>query len=530
MRELRHQDRGRLELRRVAAPLLALGLFAGAAASAQAVAEVGVRPAAVAGRFYPAEAGRLRAAVEASLAEALPPPSPAVRPLALVVPHAGFVFSGPIAADAYRRAVGFDYDVVVILGTNHTVAPFAGVSVQQATGYATPLGVAPADTALARALLAADPLVRFDPAAHATEHSEEVQIPFVQVAFPAARIVTAVVGRPDLALATRFGELLGRALAGRRALVVASSDLSHYPSHDGATAADRRVLAAVAALDPARAAAAMDREERMGTPGLATAACGRGAILAALVAARALGATDGVVVSYANSGDTVAGERDRVVGYGAVAFGAGIRPIPPPTPAPPTAATTPAGAGSFPPLSAEDRHELLALARRTLERWYATGTLPLPRPAGAALLRPRGAFVTLTRRGELRGCIGHMAEDLPLALAVAKMALAAALEDPRFAPVGAGELAGLDLEISALTPFAAVAGPGEIVVGRDGVLLEKAGRRAVFLPQVAPEQGWSRDEMLDQLCAKAGLATGCWREGARLSTFQAEVFGEKSRP
>ena len=374
--------------------------------------------------------------------------------------------------------------------------------------------------ALARALVAADPSIVFRADAFAREHSVEVQIPFVQVVFPRAKVVTAVVGRPDLALAERFGAALATALADRRALIVASSDLSHYPPAAEARAADRTTLAAVAGLDPAAAAAAFARVESAGHPGLDTAACGQGPILAALVAARALGARRGVVVSAASSGDMVPGEEERAVGYGAVVFTAGAggtdtRALDPP--AAPAAATT---------LDAGERAALLALARATLERYYATGTFPLPRPASPRLARPQGVFVTLTARGDLRGCIGDLAGRTPLALAVARMALAAATGDPRFRPVRREELADIALEISVLTPYTPVASAAAIEVGRHGVLLEKAGRRAVFLPQVAPEQGWNRDELLAQLCAKGGLPGDCWRSGARLSTFEAEVFRE----
>ena len=142
------------------------------------------------------------------------------------------------------------------------------------------------------------------------------------------------------------------------------------------------------------------------------------------------------------------------------------------------------------------------------------------------LRAPRGVFVTLKKRENLRGCIGHMIPDRPLAEQVGAMALQSAFEDPRFSPVTAKELPDLEVEISVLTPMKPVSGPNEIVVGRDGVLLRKGGRSAVFLPQVAPEQGWGRDEMLSHLSQKAGLSPNAWREGASFQTFQAIVFSE----
>jgi AmmeMemoRadiSam system protein A len=136
-------------------------------------------------------------------------------------------------------------------------------------------------------------------------------------------------------------------------------------------------------------------------------------------------------------------------------------------------------------------------------------------------------FVTLTKRGELRGCIGEIVPDRPLYKLVGSVALKSALEDPRFPQLRREELKDIEIEISVLTPPMPVAGAGDIVVGRDGVILKKDGRSAVFLPQVATEQGWGRDQMLDQLCMKAGLPAGSWKHGTQFLTFQAEVFSEK---
>jgi len=140
--------------------------------------------------------------------------------------------------------------------------------------------------------------------------------------------------------------------------------------------------------------------------------------------------------------------------------------------------------------------------------------------------RPQGAFVTLKKRGQLRGCIGHMAEDCALGQTVGAMAIQAAVNDPRFRPVTLAELAELEIEISVLTPWKAISAAEDIVVGRDGVVLIKDGKSAVFLPQVATENGWGHREMLDNLCLKAGLPAGSWKKGAKLYVFQADVFAE----
>lgn len=478
--------------------LAALGPTAAATREPEAPSRA-IREPFVAGQFYPADPADLRSMIRGFLRAAAPPAG--APPLAILAPHAGYVFSGQVAADAWRQAQGQPVDLVVILGTNHTAAGFRKVALHPGEGFRTPLGVAAIDREAARALLQADPDVVLDPGPHLAEHSVEVQVPFAQVLFPAARILPLVIGAPDPALCERLGAALGAVLRGRRALVVASSDLAHYPSARDAAAVDRRVLAAVVAMDPRAVRSATSAELARGVPGLVTAACGEGPILAALAVARALGATRATLVRQATSADVPAGEPDRVVGYAAVAFGAGE-------------------------LDAEARAALLGRAREAIAAYLATGALPPPRALPPAAGLRRGAFVTLTKAGTLRGCIGRLSAGEPLGETVTAMAVAAAVEDDRFPPVTPAELASLEIEISVLTSLRPVPQAAAVVVGRDGVLLAKAGRQAVFLPQVATEQGWGRDELLDHLCNKAGLAAGCWREGASLSVFQAEVFGE----
>ncbi len=479
----------------------------------------GIREPVMADKFYPADAKKLEGAVKGFLEDAVP--SRGERPAAIVVPHAGYIFSGQIAADAYKQAMGHDWDVVVVLGTNHALAGFDGISVFQGAGFRTPLGVIQNDQALAKALLETSPDATWRPEIELKEHSVEVQVPFIQVACPKAKLVAAVVATEDPARLARFGQAVAKLLAGRKALIVASSDLSHYPSCEDAPAVDRKTLRAIASLDLASLSATVNNSMNSGTANLATCACGEGDILATMAAAKALGATHGAVLSYANSGDTVVGEPDRVVGYGAVAFFAGtgntdtsvLEPLPP---APENA-----------PLTYADKAYLLSLARKTLTRYLLTDTAPLPRATTPGLRQRRGAFVTWKEGGDLRGCIGRMEAGAPLAITVARMALEAGLNDPRFPPVKSSEIPMLKAEISVLAPFAPIADPHEIRIGVDGVLLRKGGTGAVFLPQVAPEQGWGREELLDNLCRKAGLEGDCWKSGAKLSTFQAIVFSEE---
>jgi AmmeMemoRadiSam system protein A len=311
-------------------------------------------------------------------------------------------------------------------------------------------------------------------------------------------------------------------LEGRRAVIAASSDLSHYPDAATAVDVDTQVMQAVADRDPAAVSQVIGNLEQRGLPGLSTCACGEGAMLAMLHAATQLGANHVAVLERVHSGQTVMGESNRVVGYGAAVVarrgraGRDVTVLLPPVA---TEATV---------LSPAQQQILLRHARRTIAQFLTTGTAPLARDPDPRLSCRQGAFVTLKDpAGRLRGCIGHLASDRALGEVVGAMALQAAMADRRFRPVTPGELTGLRLEVSVLTPARRVAGPEAIRPGIDGVIVQKGDRQAVFLPQVATEEGWDRDTLLTRLCRKAGLDGSAWRRpGCTFLTFQAQVFRE----
>jgi len=485
--------------------------------------QTAVRPPAIAGAFYPAAPEALRAAVAGYLTDAVP-----VRPAAprvLVVPHAAFPFSGQIAADAFRQTGGRTVETVIILGTNHTRGSFQRASVYDGDAWQTPLGRVPVNTTLARAIVEAGIGAVFDTTLHTTEHSIEVQLPFIQVLHPAATIVPIVVGSPDPALCRRLGREIARLANGQAILIVASTDLAHYPSASDARRLDRDLIEGYVTDDGGGHAIAAERSVRDGeaipVPGLSTRACGLGPLLVAREAARALGAGQTAVLSYANSADSVLATADRAVGYAAIMFADG-----------PAQTDTSALARPKPeekaPLDADDKRMLLRLARETITRRLASETLPLPRGGSARLLREAGAFVTLESRGALRGCIGRVLPEGPLIRLVSAMALESAFADARFAPVKPADLKGIEIEISVLTKPRDVSRVDEIETGRDGVLFRLGDKGAVLLPQVIDEEGWTRAELLEHLALKAGLHASAWRDRkARLQTFQADVFSEK---
>jgi AmmeMemoRadiSam system protein A len=240
---------------------------------------------------------------------------------------------------------------------------------------------------------------------------------------------------------------------------------------------------------------------------LMTCACGEAAILVAMKTAQGLGADTTTILRYANSGDSPQGDKQQVVGYGAVMFWR-YRP---------------------PALSPRQQESLLSLARSAIAEHLGGAPAADGSPVDPDLQRKSGAFVTLKLNGELRGCIGHMKADQPLDQAVREMALAAAFSDPRFPPLTLEELDKARLEISVLSPVRRITDTRQIRVGTDGLMIYQGGAQGVLLPQVPLEQGWDLDQYLQNLCSKAGLMPGCWNRGSALYTFTAEVFGEGDR-
>jgi AmmeMemoRadiSam system protein B len=267
-----------------------------------------LRRAAFAGQWYPAAPDALAAAVDRCLAA-----HPAIAGVtALIAPHAGLVYSGPVAGYGYAAVAGAACDVVVLVGPSH-YAPFDGVALSARGGFDSPLGALRIDEALADRLAILSSAIHVDPGVHDREHSLELQLPFLARVLPDVPILPLMMGSQDAATSSALAEALATALRGRQPLLVASSDLSHYQDRGTASALDAVVLEHVRAFDPDALQAALDRHPNH--------ACGGGPIVAVMRAARALGATRSAVLRYADSGD-VSGDTAQVVGYVSAAFGA----------------------------------------------------------------------------------------------------------------------------------------------------------------------------------------------------------------
>ncbi len=456
-----------------------------------------VRKPAVAGAFYPGTPGELRKVVSDMLAAAKPPKVNG-RIVGLIAPHAGYIYSGEVAAHAYKLIEGRRFDAVIVIAPSHHVA-FRGCSIYDGRAYETPLGLAEIDTALAGKLLRDYDFIISYPPAHQSEHSLEVQVPFLQAAVPGLRLVPIIMGDQSLAACERLAGAIAESVKGMNVLVVASSDLSHFHTYDRAVELDNIVVDRVRDFDPEGLAHDLASGK--------CEACGGGPMITAMLAGKLMGADSAEILKYANSGDT-SGDRSRVVGYLAAAI------------------YDREDVGVNLGLGEEEKVDLLRIARASIEAAVRGEPVPEFEALTPLMGEKRGAFVTLTEEGRLRGCIGHIRGIEPLYITVSSMAVAAALEDPRFDRVAPAELDDLEIEISVLTPFEKIKDPSEIVVGTHGLYIEKGYNHGLLLPQVAADYGWDRYEFLDQTCRKAGLPAGAWKEGATIYIFSAQIFSE----
>ena len=464
------------------------------------------RPPAVAGSFYPDNPHDLRTMIEGFLAEA-PALTVPGRPLAIVAPHAGYIYSGRTAAAGFKGVVGATYDTVIVIGPSHHYS-FDGAAVYADGPYRTPLGDIPLDNGLIDAIIAHGDRITKNPLPHLPEHSVEVEIPFLQVVLGDFRLVPIVMGNASRASCEELARAIAESVGDKRVLIVASSDLSHYHPRNEAQRLDGLFRSLVETNDPDGLYDALVFGK--------TEACGGGPVVTALLAAKALGSTGVMVTKYDDSG-TETGTTDAVVGYLSAVVYRGAVP--------------PGGEGDAGEwtLSKAEKTKLLGLARKAIECGLTGEALPDYSAFSANLTRKGGAFVTLRKHGELRGCVGFTEPVYPLWEAVANAAALAAFRDTRFFPVTKGELGDITIEISTLSELVPIRSADEIVVGRHGVVIRKGSRSGLFLPQVPVEQGWNREEYLRYLCEeKAGLLPDDWKEkDAQLYIFTTDVFSEE---
>ena len=481
------------------------------------VREPKVREPMVAGTFYRADPQALRRQVEQFLKAAKLHETKGEL-VALIAPHAGYDYSGPVAGYAYRQIAGKQFDDVVIIGPSHR-ARFPGWALCDDNAWRTPLGEVAIDKSLNQQI-GASLSAHILPAVHAGEHSIEVQLPFLQCALKQFQIVPILMFDFSQENCQSLADTLVQCLSGKRALLIASTDMSHYPKYEDACRVDRLILQAIETQNPVKVQSEGRNLMRKGITNLHCTLCGEGPVLTVMMAAQKLGASQVEVLRYANSGDTDAGTKDRVVGYCAVAFYR--KPGWKPQPEQESEAEW--------RLTPKQQERLLALARNSIATYLKEENRLQVAESDPLLRQKAGAFVTLKKHGLLRGCIGRLQAVTPLYITVRDMAIAAATEDQRFEPVTLSELKEIEIEVSVLTPPRKISDAAEIEVGTHGVIVRSGRNFGVFLPQVGPEQGWNREQLLNHLCAdKAGLPADAWKKGAELFVFQALVFHEPQK-
>lgn len=466
------------------------------------------RKPAVAGSFYPASAKEIKSMLGGWLHpsgnNALSPPR------AIIVPHAGYVFSGEVAASAYNRIPpGHQYKRVFLLGPSHR-AGFAGASVDTVYSFAeTPLGKVPIDISLGKRLISEGKgaFTFWSEAAHDGEHCLEVQLPFLQMVFGVVPpIVPIVIGTERLSVIQNIAKAL-EPYFNEDNLFIISSDFSHYPSYEDARSSDLYLAETITTGGLEEFLKALRQIDKQDFPGQGTAACGACAIAVLLEMMDAQGRDSFYAehVMYRNSGDSIYGDKDRVVGYNSIVF---------------------TSSGHLFHFTQEEKEKMIATARASIYSYLGLKYDGDDSPVGVLKEKGYGVFVTLNLNGNLRGCIGRFTSPSSLHSTIREMARSAAFDDPRFPALSKKEAPEIEIEVSVLSPLKRIQSIDEFKLGRDGIYMIKGYNHGTFLPQVAKETGWNTEEFLGH-CArdKAGIGYYGWKD-AELYTYQTEVVKE----
>ena len=474
-----------------------------------------IRPSAVRGRFYPSSPESLKGMIMQFLSQ-VPSSKTPENLIALICPHAGYIYSGEIAAYAYKLLEGKSIQTVILLGPSHYF-PLRGASIWPGGAYQTPLGGIEVNEEMAAQIAQASESISFKREAHLREHSLEVQIPFLQMVLKDFQIVPILIGRISAPVMLEISQKLASILDKPGTLLIVSTDLSHYHPYDEATAMDRKTIEAIKSGDS-------DKLKTLVQDGEAEL-CGVMPVLLLLEAIKSINRPVAIkLLKYANSGDT-AGTKEKVVGYAALSIivenkkgGEQSDPIE-------------RGEVKLPEteelLNEKEKKKLLLIARSSIESYLKGKNPPKFEVTESRLLEPRGVFVTLHKRGMLRGCIGYIKPIMSLFKATSDCAVSAAAKDYRFPPLREEEMVEIDIEISALTPLHKIEDISEIKVGKHGLYISRSPYSGLLLPQVAAEYGWDTNTFLAQTCRKAGLPEDAWKKGADIYIFSAQIFGEK---
>ena len=459
-----------------------------------------VRESAVAGSFYSADKRQLLADVKTALSSAKNFDEQDVR--ALIVPHAGYVFSANVAATSYKT-LHKKYKNVFLIGSSHHVN-FNGISIYNQGNYKTPLGEVKVNQEIVDALIEKSSLITYRQEAHAREHTLEVQLPFLQTIYgEELQIIPIILATSEMETIKSLANILKPYFTDENLFVI-STDLSHYPSYEDAYRVDKKILDAVVSNEPQKLIQTIIENENSHTKNLQTSACGWASLLTLeLLTQEPIYKYE--LLEYKNSGDTLYGEKDRVVGYGALRIYKENKEF---------------------MLNEEEKKELKEIARMALyEAVVNDKRIQLDKDKlSPKFAQHLGAFVTLSRNAKLRGCIGRFEPNQPLYEVIIEMAISASRYDTRFTPVTQDELEEIAIEISVLTPRKQVNSLDEVIIGKHGIYVEYGSKNGTYLPQVATDLGWDKEQFFKSCCEdKAGIdPVNC--KDAKLYIYEAIVF------
>lgn len=458
----------------------------------------------VAGKFYPGTESALRKELEELFAASKQIQRLHKPPQAIISPHAGYVFSGKVAASAFNQIPqNTAYKRVFVLASSHQFL-FGGAAVFVSGNYKTPLGEVKVDIELARDLIKSDEIFRDYNEAHENEHSVEVQLPFLQYKLNNDfLLVPIILGTNNPADAERIAKVLAPYFTPENLFVI-STDFSHYPEYDDAVDNDLATAKAICSNNPKKLLNVLEENKRKHINHLATSLCGWTSVLTLLYLTQNKN-LEYKKIEYQNSGDAeIYGDKDRVVGYWAIAVYEKEKPF---------------------AISKEEQKELLQKGRKAIARFLESGKRGTSEPplSEGILSQKAGVFVSVYVNDELRGCIGNFAKDETLNDLVQQMAVSAAC-DYRFENLGKDDLDNTELEVSVLSPLKKMNSVDEIELGKHGIYIKKGQNSGTFLPQVAKKTGWNLEEFLGHCSRdKAGLGWDGWRD-AEIYIYEAFIF------
>lgn len=469
------------------------------------------RKPAAAGKFYTSDPSELKYTLKKIFEQA--EKKKTNNAIAIISPHAGYAFSGEVAASSFNQIDrNKNYNNIFIITSSHYVS-FDGASIYNLGNYETPLGEVKVNIPLAEKLINENSVFTYYPQAHKEEHSLENQLPLLQYILKTDyQIIPIVIGSQSISVSETIGKAL-KPYFNSDNLFIISTDFSHYPTYEDAKKIDKITADAICSNSPDHLINTLIKNEEKQIRSLATSLCGWTSVLTLLYMTKDDPDIEIIPIQYKNSGDVSIGDRDRVVGYYSIVV----------------KKTAPENnnATGF-ELNNEEKKELLQIARETISAYLNKGTIPEVnvKELSNKLLEHCGAFVTLNKNHKLRGCIGRFTSDKPLYQVIQEMAIAAATQDRRFPNVTSQEINMLNIEISVLTPLKKIESIDEIEMGKHGIYIKKGYQSGTFLPQVAEETGWNKEEFIGHCSRdKAGLGWDGWRE-AELYTYEALVFSE----